>query len=100
VGEPVDVVRFLKIARKRKERGRESLTDEERAYYHRGMRAFRPFLEKFAEWANDPGTQGAMDAYERMSPEDRERFGDWKPAELYAFLPLLEDEPEDEDVWA
>ena len=85
------MIKFQRIARKRKQEGRKSLTDDERAYYHHGMRVMRPIMEKFRAWVNDPATQAGFAAYEAMSPEDQERYGEWTPAQLAAFLPLLEE---------
>ena len=44
-----------------------------------------------------PGYKAGMAAFKRLSPEDQERFRDWTPGQLQAFLPLLADEPPDEE---
>ena len=97
MSEPVDLIRFSRIARKRKEHGRESLTDEERAYYHQCMRTMRPMLKKLSETVNDPRFQEGYAAWERMTPEEQEKYEDWTPVQLQAFLQLIEQAADEDD---
>ena len=95
MSEPIDLARFMRIARKRKEKGRGALDDGERASYHECMRTLRPFVERLSEAMDHPGFK----AYERLSPEDQMRYSEWKPEQLMAFLPLIQDdEREDGDA--
>ena len=97
MSESIDLGTFLRIAEKREELGRQSLTEDERAYYHECMRTLRPIAKKLADMAKDPRFQEGHAAWEQMTPEEKVKYGDWTPVQLQAFLPLLADEPPDED---
>ena len=51
------------------------------------MHILRPFVERLSASMKHPG----FEAYERLSPADQMRYGEWKPEELMAFLPLIEE---------
>jgi hypothetical protein len=77
----IDLTRCARIAQKRQE-DRESLTDAERAYFHKCMTEARPFLTR-------------VKAFTEMSPEERERLAYWTADQLALYLPLLDYEPDD-----
>lgn len=96
-GEPIDAAELLRIARKREELGRASLTEDERRFYHQSMKTMRPVFDSLSKSAKDPDTQEGLAAYRQMSPEEQERYGTWTPAQLAVLLPLIDDELADED---
>ena len=99
MSKSIDLGRLLRIAKKREELGEESLTEDERAFHDQCMTALRPVFEKLSDTLKDPRWQEGYAAWEQMTPEEQEKYEDWTPVQLQAFLPLIEDESGDEEIY-
>lgn len=65
--------------------GIDALTDDERVLFDE--------LSHWLKQARLPESElldEAQEAFERLSPDDRRRYGGWTPQEFVAFLPLIE----------
>lgn len=96
---------FLRVFRKFKTDGWDTLSSEERALLDRGgeflkHRYEEAYKEALATMNTGPPGWDPMQLWERMSPQQRERFEDWDLDQMYAFELLLDldhesDSPDD-----
>jgi hypothetical protein len=84
---------LMRVARKKREQGLESLTDEEReilrageAFSERMLASIPP--EVFQDAARAMGAYDRIkDAYEDLPPEEQMRYGDWSVMHLRGLSP-------------
>jgi hypothetical protein len=96
-GDPDEVTLgdILRISRKLKSEGGDSLSRSEWDALERFRTHVEPFAKAlgkwFAEHRDELKSMGeGMAVYERLSPADQMRFADWTPQQLLTFAQLLD----------
>jgi hypothetical protein len=51
---------------------------------------FQRSLDTLKAQMDQPEAIAGLEAFESLSPEDQQRFGEWTPAELFAVLSVLD----------
>ena len=83
--------RHIRIVAKAARDGVEALTPEERELYDELAAAAQQMVANVTPEKREAMKNG-FEAYQAMSWADRLRYENWKPAELWAFLPLVEEQ--------
>jgi hypothetical protein len=78
----IELRELMRIERKAKEHGRGALETWELM----ALTRFEERLSGLKLELSSPEAQEGFEMWEALSPEDQERYADWTPRQLYAFI--------------